>query len=156
MAINPNAIIVFDGNVKASQLDALKYFRGDVVIHKHLIVDGDLSLRCNLYVFGKIFKKKILNEHNISINGNLYCNGEMTCNDIDVHGNLFCEGDIYSQDIKVGGDFVCYGKVDAYNHYVVVAGDIISSGLVAQRVEYLGDVNVDGLISVANGMKSYR
>ena len=96
--IEPNAIIVIDKIVKASELNALTQdFEGDVVITKKLILDKDVDISCNLHVIGGIARKTPISEPNININGDFYCYGEIHCNNINVSGYF------YSKNSRIRG-----------------------------------------------------
>lgn len=155
--MEPNAIVFCSGNVKASQLMPLKYFRGDLVIQGNLIVNMDLKLKCNLYVNGKIHKERNWDGYSITIKGNLWCKGEISCNDMIVQGSLYCANHIsYAGDIYIGGDFCCNGQVYAYNRLIIVAGDIDAESIIAQRVEYLGNITVAEQVNVVHGIIRHK
>ena len=153
--IEPNAVIVFDRVVKASELMKLtQCFWGDVVITKKLIVDKEIDISVNLHVVGSILRKSPISEYNININGDLFCYSEVHCNDINVSGSFYSERVIYSRNIKVGENLICNDKIDAFNCDIVVAGDLECYGVIAKSVRYFGQTNIKGSISVLEGMRS--
>ena len=153
--IESNAVIVFDRNVKASELNKLlEGFWGDVVITKKLIVDKKVDIAVNLYVIGGITRKSPIIEDSINIDGDLYSYGEVHCNDINVSGTFYSEKIVYSGAIKVGEHLLCNDKIDAYNCDVIVAGDIECYGIMARKVYYLGKTDIQGKVSVLEGMKN--
>ena len=142
------AIIVFDRNVKASELNLItNEFYGEVIITKKLIVDKDLTIECDLFVGGDVVKKSPISECEIKINGDLCCCGDIHCNDIEVSGCFFAGGIIYSKNITVGEDFVCYDKVDAYGCNIIVVGDCEVLSIKAESVKVKGLVTTYGGIS---------
>jgi len=152
--IEPNAIIVFDRNVKASELNLIaKDFNGDVIITKKLMIDSDLNIEYNLHVISDIMCRSKMFEHNINIKGDLYCYGKISCHDINVWQNFYCEDIIYSTDIKVGGDMCSNNTIHAYGHKIVVAGNLNCEGIVAEDVAVLGRLNIQGTISASKSIK---
>lgn len=142
------AIIVFDRNVKASELNLVtNEFYGEVIITKKLIVDKDLNIECDLFVVGDVVKKSPISEYEIKINGDLCCCGDVHCNDIEVSGFFFCRGIIYSKDINVGADFVCYNKVDAFGCNIIVIGECEVLSIKAESVKVKRVVTTYGGIS---------
>ena len=86
-------IVVFDRNVKASELNLItNQFYGEVIITKKLIVDKDLNIECDLFVVGDVVKKSPISEYEIKINGDFCCCSDIHCNDIDVSGCFFVTG----------------------------------------------------------------
>ena len=120
-----NAVIVFDRNVKVSELERIgKDFEGDIVINKKLIIDKEVELFGNMHVMGEIKKKSPIAEYTIYIHGNLYCYGEIHAQNINVDGSLFSESYIYAKNITVEGDFTCCAKTECFGYDLIVSGDI--------------------------------
>ena len=131
--IEHNAVVVFDSDVNASELNELfKGFQGDIIINGDLILDAEeLRIKCdNLYVIGGIKTTGILCA--ILVEGNMYTEGYIDCLDININGtffsrdtinayainiseDLYCLSDIYTNgyDINVGGELVCEDEIDA-------------------------------------------
>jgi len=141
--IEPNAIVVFDGDANASKLNALlKDFQGDVIINGNLHINEHLNVICNLYVVENIICG---NNNIINIIGNLYCDGDIDCFDIFTSENLFCNS-INSMEIKVGGDFLCKESIEAYGYIVTVAGDLESNTVEAENLYVLGKLHATGRV----------
>lgn len=136
--INSNAIIVFDRNITATELnEALENFHGDVVIKGSLLLNDDLNVECNLFVDGVIaasnkvtsinIKGDLLihatNCHKITVSGDLFCiemkkkysKVEIKSEDICVGGTFYCEGNIIAKNIEVGASLECK-NIKRYNH----------------------------------------
>ena len=152
---NTNAIIVFDRNVKTSELNSmLEDFSGDAIITKRLIIDQDLDVKCNLHVMGNIMCKNRMFAHSINVDGDLYCYSPISCYNINVTGYLYCADSIYATSITVGEDMIVIESVHAYGHKIIVAGDFMSKGVVAEKVIVLGNISRKGTISVTKFIKT--
>ena len=153
--IEPRAIIVIDKIAKASELNELTQgFEGDVIVTKKLVLDKNIDVSCNLHVMSVIARKTPISESNININGDLYCYGEIHCNDINVSGYFYSKNLIYSRNIKVGENFLCNAKIDAFGCNIIVAGDLECRGVVAEEVRTLGEASIKGPISVSKSIKT--
>jgi len=152
--VEPKAIVVFDKIVKVSELNALTQgFDGDVIITKKLIIDKDVDITCNLHVLGNIVRKIPISEFSLNINGDLYCYGEILCNDINVSGYFYSEKIIYSRNIKVGENLVCDSKIDAFGCDIIVAGNLECQGLIAKKIRVLQEVSVCGSMAVSESIE---
>jgi len=153
--VEPKAIIVIDKIAKASELNELTQgFEGDVIVTKKLILDMDINISCNLHVMGCVSRKMPMSESNININGDFYCYGEIHCNNINVTGYLYSESLIYSRNIKVGENLLCDTKINAFGCNIIVAGDFECKSVVAEEIRVLGEVCINGSISVAKAIKT--
>ena len=154
MLIKPKAIVVFDKIVKASELNALTQgFDGDVIITKKLVIDQDLNVKCNLHVMGKVVGKYPISEFDIKINGDLYCYGEISCDNIKVSGYFYAEKAIYCKDLKVGENFVCNAKVDAFGCDIIIVENFYCKGVIAKKIRVIGQMSVYGSISASESIK---
>ena len=144
-----NAVIVFDKNVKVSELEHIgKDFNGDIVINKKLIIDKEIELLGNLHVIGGIKRKSPIAEYAIYLNGNLYCYDEIHAQNINIDGSLFSESYIYAKNITVEGDFTCYAKTECFGYDVIVSGDIESYDVIkAERVLALNRITAHAPIA---------
>ena len=137
-----NAVIVFDRNVKVSELERIgKDFEGDIVINKKLIIDKEVELFGNLHVIGGIKRKSPISEYAIYLYGNLYCYDEIHAHDINIDGSLFSESFIYAKNIIVEGNFTCYAKTECFGYDIIVSGDVESYDVIkAERVLVLNRI----------------
>lgn len=149
--IEPNAIVVFDRDVRTSELNALfKDFHGDIVINGVLLLyEENLCISCdNLYVeyiaesYGPGYPE-------IKMKGNLYVNGDCGTYDIKVNGSVYCQGNVSSTNIDIAEDFFVEGDVDAYNKDVHVGGDFTCEGSIesVDSLKVLGKFKVDGSLN---------
>ena len=144
-----NAIIVFDRDVTAEELNTLfDDFQGDIVITGNLDLGNvDLFLKCNnLYVMGEI----TVNENTITeIEGNLWIEGRIDCFDLKVNGSVYCGGYVLSTEVAVSEDFFVDETVEADDSDIYVGGDFICNGEVsADEIVVLKKLEVKGNIQV--------
>ena len=148
------ATIVFDRNVKASELNLItEGFCGEVVIIKKIIVDENLNIGFDLFVLGGVAKKSPISDYKLKIDGDFYCYGDIHCNSINVRGCFVCEGIIYSKDIIVGENFVCYDEVDVFGSRIVVVGDFEALAVKADTIIVMNKITVYNSMS-ANCVKT--
>ena len=144
-----NIVVVFDRDVKSSELNVLlKGFHGDVVINKSLEIDQDLQLECNLYVILSILAPAY-NTKKIHIYGDLYC-GDVGCYEIYVQGLFYSEGRIDSTRIVVGENLYCDAEIYTWGNDILVAGDLECTDIEA------GEVHVCGQLKVENGISATK
>lgn len=152
----PNAVVVFNRDVRASELNALpKDFHGDVIVSRDLILDEHLHVKCTLYVLESIIRiRKGASEYNITIEGDLYCYCGIDCYNIYVQGLLYCEGKIDATNIEVIENLCCNDSIEAYSYSIIVAGDLECLGIEAENVHALGKIDIKGSISIDYSIKS--
>lgn len=144
--INPKAIIVFDKDVHASELNKITH-RGKIVINKKLIIDADLNMENTIFVMGNIIYKSLIYDYSINVKGSLYCYGHVNCHNINVSSHLYCEDGICSKNIKVRENFWCNNKINAYGGDVTVAGDLECMHEVeADCISVLGSMHIHGRV----------
>ena len=125
--IEPNAVVVFDGDVYSSTLNELfQDFKGDIVINGDLNLDkGGLSIQCdNLYVMGEIFIST-MGSNDICLVGDLYVEQSIECKNINVNGSIYCMDTMNTFEINVSEDFYANESVNAYRYDINVGGDFI-------------------------------
>ena len=143
--IDPNAVVFFDRDVTATELNSYReLLHGDVVIWGDLDVDTDLNIDCNVYVIGVV---KAPYNNTINIQGDLYCEGPIDGWDINVSGDLYCEGIINSTDIKVGENLYCGMDIQAMNSKVAVAGELECFKIDADEICVLNKLMVKEQVS---------
>ena len=151
-AISSSAIIVFDRDVRMSELNELtKDFNGDIVITGELLVDECPHIKCDLHIMGYVICTP---DQSFNVEGDLYCYNEMASYNMCIDGNLYCEGTISSDDIRVEGTLCCKGKIEAYGGKITVMGDFECHGIKANTVEVYGETYMEGPISIRKFMRS--
>jgi len=147
--IEPNAIVVFDGDVNASKLNQLfQNFQGDIIITGNLIIDEEkLSIQCdNLFVMEKIDLSNYANT-GICLDGNLYVEKFIDCSHIEVNGCIYCSGSIDSFNINVAEDLYVKGNIDTNGYDINVGGNLICKNEVdAAEITVLGKISVTSRI----------
>jgi len=113
--------------------------------------DGDLSIWGNFFAKGKVSCKTL------NIEGDAFIEGELFCQEINVTGSLFVkkvhmnyEGATSPASCKVtvGKDFVCDGSIVAYGGEVTIGGCFIATSIVKlgyARVKVAESVNAEYL-----------
>lgn len=139
-----NIIVVFERNMKASQLnEILKDFRGEAIVNKDIDIDEHLHLRCNLYVMGNTICDLPFGGYNIRITGDFYCFGKVDCEDIRVNGNLYCANSINASNIKVKENFWCEDSLVIMDTGIAVGGDFECYSIEANEVSVSGTIKVE-------------
>lgn len=146
--IESNAVIVFDRDVNASELNMLtKEFSGDIVILEELLINENLHVKNNLHIMRDIV---CYSENEINVDGDLQCYSEIGGYNIWVSGCLYCKGTISSDNINVGESFCCENRIEAYGGKITVMGDFECHGVKAKTVTVLGRIAMEGSVFVRN------
>lgn len=138
--IDPNAVVVFDRDVTATELNSYReLLHGDVVIWGDLNVDTDLDISCNVYVIGMV---EAVYQKTINIKGDLDCESSIDCYDIEVSGSIWCDGVINSKDIRVGENLYCEMDIQAMDSNVIVVGELECFRIDANEIYILNKLRV--------------
>jgi len=125
--IEPNAIVVFEGDVYASKLNELfQHFEGDIIINGDLILEGmHVFIQCdNLYVMGNMPYTNACGT-DFYLKGNLYIKGYIDCGKINVNGSVYCEHYIDALEINISEDLYAKGDIDATSYDINVGGELV-------------------------------
>lgn len=123
--IEPNATIVFDRDVKSSELSKLPInFEGDIIINGILTFDNENTIKCdNLYA-----AVVVSDSESVNIIGNLYTERDINVYDIEVDGSIYCGNDFSAVDVSVAGDCVTDGTFGESCSYIEIGGNFITNG----------------------------
>ena len=136
-----NAILVFDRDVEATELEPLlKDFEGDVIINGTLMIDDAIRITCdNLYV-------ENIDSYvycDVELIGNLIIRGYGCFCNISVNGSIYSGGYINSHRINVAEDVHSRGGINAGGHDICVGGSLISNASIkARSIKVLNDIEV--------------
>ena len=152
--IEPNAIIIFDGDVNSIELEKLpKGFQGDIVIKGMLVFEENLSIECdNLYV-------DVLcgGESDTYIKGNVFTSGDAYLHNTVINGSLYCKGNLCSTEsnIAIGEDLVVREQIEAFLANISVGGNLKCNSIKeANSIEVLGEFEVTETVN-ANHIHIY-
>ena len=152
--IESNAIVVFDRNVYANELNEFfKEFKGDIIINGDLIFDVDLIIQCdNLYVIGEITLMLTLLWPDILVEGNMYVYGDIDCYKINVNGSICCMKRINSFEINVSENVYAKDGIGTNGYDINVGGDLVCEDdikaaeiIVLQKMYVTGTIEADSI-----------
>lgn len=135
--IEPNATIVFDRSVYASELQNLPpNFEGNIIINGVLEFDREITIKCdNLYA-----KVVVSDEPTVHIEGNLYTEDDICVYNIEVNGSVYCGNNFMATDIIVAEDCITKGRHDKYCSSIEIGGTFICE----KTIEYTTYIRVLG------------
>lgn len=140
--IELNSTILFNRDVKASELDAVipKGFQGDIIINGELEIEDNFYIQCdNLYVLKATTRDGVNMKGPLSyIEGNFHSIETIYCNDLKINGSLYCDGKVDSMNILVSQDFVAK-TLEPNSSKVIIGGDFI-----CDNVESMESITVYG------------
>ena len=140
--IESNLAVVFEGDIYSSLLKSILInFEGDVVVHGDFKINNDFHVKGNLYVTGNTY---CVGDYKIDIEGDFYCQGDISCYEISVDGSIYCYK-IDSDDLKVSENLLCKEIIAMYSK-IIVAGDIECERIRADDIYVLGKIRVENAI----------
>ena len=118
-----NPIVVFDKNVKASEIRGLFKDRdGDIIINGQLIVDDcseepiickkiyvngiDVYANCDINVKGDIISRGNICLCNMTIEGSICCLGNLNATKLNVEGNVYVSGNMRVYKLESSGEIL--------------------------------------------------
>lgn len=114
--------------------------------------DGDLSIWGNFFAKGKVSCKTL------NVEGDAFIEGELFCQEINVTGSVFVRGRVHlncegtsspaSCKVKVGGDFICEGCIAAHGGEMTIGGRFSTPSMAKlgyTRVKVMENIDVQYL-----------
>lgn len=148
--VEVKAVVVFDRDVKASEVRFFNYYNVDaIVINGDFLVDVDIVAKFDVHVMGNIICHP---DKTVAVYGELTCYKEIAGYNIWIAGDFYCEGSISADYIKVRDTFYCKSKIEAWNSTVTVLGELECKGIKAEKLELYGKAFIDGPVNAINSI----
>lgn len=167
---NSNSVVVFNGDVKSSELVArCKDFSGTVVINGILYIDDNFCFECDILytdaiiinydkindcvtpviiIIADLHVEKYIDTEQITVMGSIWGTSEIDCHRIVVTQDLYAkELNSNGRAIIVGGDFVC-DNVDPTKSISVLGMTKVKSPILAVEIDLRGPIEAQRIKTI--------